>query len=206
MEGHYFMDKQKKANHPKVEIKKDGPVTSEIVRQLVKAAVIKLGDKVSKEEKVSIAKALTKVFEQGIPPKEALEIGDNEMSQLYSAAFQMFTSGKFPEAREMFKMLLLFDPHQSGFAVSLGACHHHLKDYQYALEAYLLASKLAPTDPVPLFYAYDCCKALNNPHGAAIMLSNVIAQAGDNKVYAKVKERAKILLEDLEKQLVQPTT
>jgi type III secretion system low calcium response chaperone LcrH/SycD len=193
------MDKQK--HQPNFNLDKEAPITPDLVRQVIKSALIKMGDQATKEQKVELAKMLTLVFEQGKTPREAMKITEVELSHLYSAAFQLFSSGKFVEAREMFKMLITLEPYEPGFSVSLGACHHHLKDYEYALQAYLLASKLAPEDPVPLFYAYDCYKTLKDIPAAAIMLSNVVAKAGDNPVYAKVKERAAILLDELEKEI-----
>lgn len=198
------MEKQK--NNPvktQVQVDNDAPITSEVIRHHIKDAVVKLGDKATKEEKLDVAKVLTKIFEQGMTPREAMKITEVETSEFYSAAYQMFSNGKFVEARELFKLLLVLEPTEAGFALSLGACHQHLKDYEYALEAYMLASTLSSADPVPLFYAYECYKILNDPTSASIMLSNVIYKSGDNPAYQKVKGRAELLLKELEKQMAQ---
>jgi len=41
---------------------------------------------------------------------------------------------------------------------------------------------------------------MNNKPGAGMMLCNVISKAGDDPKYAKIKERAKVLLATLEKE------
>lgn len=195
------MDNPKSTQRPKVEIDKEAPITSDIVRQLIKDTVLKMGPTVPKEQKLELAKVLTKVFEQGMSPREAMKISETELAQLYSYAYQMFTTGKYLEARELFKMLLTLEPGEAGFALSLGACHHHLGHYEHALDAYMLASALTPADPIPLFYAYGCYLNLKDLPAAGVMLSNVVAKAGDTPQYAKLKERAVMLLEGLEKQL-----
>lgn len=174
------------------------PITAEGMRTLIKAAVSKTGTQQTKEEKIEQAKLLVKIFEGGMIPKEAMKISDKELASLYSFAFELAKSGKYAEARELFKYLCMLDPTESDFALSLGVCHHHLKDYKFAATAYMLASALNFDDPVPYFYAYDCCMQLKNPVSAAIMLQNVIDKAGDDAKYAQMKQRAKVLLDELQ--------
>lgn len=177
-------------------------ISKEEVRSYIKSAVNKLGPEFSKEEKKEHAQLLVKIFEQGLSPKEAMKISDEEMSQIYSFAFHKFSAGNYEDARELFKMLLSLEPFNSEFATALGVCHHRLKNYELALQCYMLNSVLAPQDPVGLFYAYDCFMNLNNEIAAAIMLSNVIARAGDQPMYTKIKTDAQSLLERLEKKIV----
>lgn len=179
-------------------------LNSESIREQIKSIVSKMGPNVSKEEKKEHAKLLLKIFEKGMSPREAMQISDLDISQIYSFAYSKFNSGKYSDACELFKMLVLLEPMKSDFATSLGVCHHRLKNYKEALSAYMLGAALNPTDPVPIFYAYDCFLNLEEKASACIMLCNVISRAGDIPKYAKIKERAKLLLETLEKEL-QPT-
>lgn len=177
-------------------------ISQEEVRGYIKEAVSKLGPQVSKEQKKEVAKLFVKVFEQGEMPKSAMGISEEEIAQLYSFAYHQFISGKYEDARELFKYLLSLDPANSSYATCLGVCHHRLKDYDFALHAYMLAAFLAPQDPLPLFYAYDCFNSLNNEPAAAVMLSNVVARAGDNKLYENMKKNAQTLLERLEQKIL----
>jgi len=179
----------------------DGLPTEDL-RNLIKSVVLKMGSQFTKEEKKEHARMLIKIFEKGMTPKEVMEITDEEISQIYSYAYHLFSGGKYLEARELFKMLVLLEPRQGQFATALGVCFHRLKEYDNALSIYMLSAILLPSDPVPLFYAYDCFMKLNEPVSAGIMLCNVISRAGDQKSYAKIKEDAQKLLEELEKQIV----
>lgn len=177
-------------------------LSSEELRQMIKATVMKMGPEVSKEEKQAQAKILVKVFEQGMAPKDALNFSKEDIVQIYSYAYSLFTGGKYKESSELFKMLLMLDPKQVDFATALGVCYHRLKNYKFAIKAYMLSSLLDPENPVPIFYAYDCCKNINDLVSAGMMLCKVIKVAEKREKYAKLKEKAEALLESLEKEIV----
>lgn len=178
------------------------PVSKEELRDAIKSAVNQLGPQVSKDEKKEHAKLLVKIFEQGMSPKQAMNISEEEILQIYSFAYHNFSTGKFAEARELFKVLLTLDPMNADFATALGVCHHRLGDYDLALACYMLNAFLAPKDPVALFYGYDCLINLKDEASAAMLLSSVIARAGDQKIYGKVKQDAQKLFERLEQKLI----
>lgn len=179
------------------------PLSKDELHQHIKSAVSKLGPNVSKEEKIEHGKILVKIFEKGMLPKEAMNISDEEIAQLYSFAYHQFSEGKYEDARELFKMMLSLEPLNPDFATALGVCHHRLKDFEYALQCYMLATMAAPDNPVPLFYAYDCFMNLNDEVCAGIMLCNVIAKAGNETKYEHIKSDAQIRLDQLQKKLVE---
>lgn len=180
-----------------------GGIKQEEVRDYIKSAVNKLGPKFSKDEKKEHAKLLVKIFEQGLPPKEAMGLKDEEIAELYSFAYHKFSSQKYQDAREMFKVLLSLDPYNPYYSTALGICHHRLKNYEYALPCYMLSYFLDQANPVNLFYAYDCYINLKDDVSAAIMLSNVIAKSGELSTYAQMKKKAEALFEVLHKKIEQ---
>lgn len=164
------------------------------IREAVKMTVSKMGPDVSKEEKLEHAKLMVKIFEKGMSPKQAMNVSDEEMSIFYKYAYNMFNSGKYAEACELYKMLFVLDPIEASFGMSLGACYHKMKDYESAIMVYLMESQIWPYDPTPLFYCYDCYLRSNNPEGAFIMLNATIKTAQDQPRYAQLKEKAEMLL------------
>jgi type III secretion system low calcium response chaperone LcrH/SycD len=180
-------------------------LSQEKVRESIKSVVTQMGPNISKDEKKEHAKLLVKIFEQGISPKEAMKVTDREIAEIYSFAYHKFSSEQYEEAKELFKMLLTLEPGNAEFATALGVCYHRLKDYNNALTCYMLNTILAPEDPIALFYAYDCLINLKDEASAAMMLSNVIARAGDQKKYEKIKEDAKKIYERLEQKLINET-
>lgn len=177
-------------------------IPSEELREHIKSAVRKLGPEVSKQQKIDHGKLLVNIFEKGMSPKEAMEISDEEIAQIYSFAYHQFSAGKFEEARELFKMLLTLEPINADFATALGVCHHRLKDYEYAVQCYMLATLFDAENPVPLFYAYDCFTNLGNEFAAGAMLCNVIKLAGDKPEYEHIKNDAQLRLDQLEKKII----
>lgn len=171
------------------------------LRDMIKEAVLQLGPTVSKEQKQEHARLLVKIFEKGMTPKEAMNLSSQELGYLYSYAYSLFGAKKYKEAAELYKLLFILDPTYPDFATALGVCYHQLKDYQNALNAYMTAAVLDPTNPVPLFYAYDCFINVKERASAGIMLCNTIAKCGSDPKYAKIKERAQLLLDNLEKEL-----
>jgi type III secretion system low calcium response chaperone LcrH/SycD len=176
-------------------------ISSEELHGYIKTAVNKAGHHLSKEEKKEHAKLLLQIFEKGMSPKQAMKISDEEMAQIYSFAYHHFNSGKYSDAREMFKLMLMLDPLNIDFATSLGICHHRLKNFDLALPCYMLAAFLDIKNPVCYFYAYDCYVNLKDELSAAIMLGNVIARAGNEAVYAHIKNDAQARLDPLLKKL-----
>lgn len=172
------------------------------IRGYIKSAVNKLGPNVSKEEKKEHAKLLVKIFEEGMTPKDAMKITDDEMAQMYSYAYHLCSTQKYEEALDMFKMLFTLDPSNPDFSTAVGVCHHRLQHYDYAIQCYLVSSILAPQNPISLFYAYDCYMKLNEVAPAGIMLCNVIARAGDQPLYAKVKKDAQAFLDQMQQKII----
>jgi type III secretion system low calcium response chaperone LcrH/SycD len=177
-------------------------ITPDKIHGYIKEAVKKLGPEFSKEEKIEHGKLLVKIFEKGMTPKEAMQISDEEVAQIYSFAYNQFTLGKFEDARELFKMLLTLELN-GDFATALGICHHRLKDYEYAIHCYMLASFLDSTNPVPLFYAYDCFMNLNDEFSAGVMLCNVITKAEGQPNYENIKNDAQMRYDQLQKKIIE---
>lgn len=183
--------------------KTEPELNAKFVRSAIKSTVAKMGPEFTKEQRKEHAKILVKIFEKGLTPQEAMNVSDTEIAEMYNFARNLFDSGKYVEARELFKMLCTLSPYEAGFAIALGACHHKLNDYKNALTAYMLGAGLEKDNPVPLFYCYDCFLKSNDQVSAGIMLCNVIARSGDQPQYAEIKERASLLLEPLEKEIAE---
>lgn len=164
------------------------------VREMIKDIVTKMGPDVSAEEKKEHAKVLIKIFEKDMRPQQAMNISDEEMSLFYSYAYQLFNSGKYPEACELFKMLFVLNPEEGGFASALAACYHKMKDYETAATFYMMHAQMSPFDPVPLFYCYDCLMNTKNFESAYLTLRAVIGRAKDKPEYEKLQDKAEALL------------
>lgn len=164
------------------------------IREAIKHVASKMGPNVPIEEKKEHAKVLVKIFEKGMTAKQAMNISDEDVSVIYSYAYQLFNSGKYAEACELFKMLLVLDPQEAGFASALAACYHKMKDYETAMIMYMTHAQLSPFDPVPLLYSYDCFLRMGNPEGAYLVLCAAAKRAEGEPKYEKLQAKIEALL------------
>lgn len=172
------------------------------LKALVKDAVSSLGPEYSKEDKLTQAKLLMKIVTEGKTPREILKLSDEDICHLYSFANSLFNSGKYDEARVLFRMLYMYDPLQTDFTMALAVCHHKLKEYDKALNLYKEAGQRDLLNPLPSFYAYDCCCHLGVFVAAGVMLCQTIARCDEPK-YDKLKHKAELLLEQLGKDIAE---
>lgn len=188
---------------PKIKVKSEENLTPELIRELIKSVISTMGPQYTAEEKKEHAKLLLKIFEKGMDPYQALKLSQEDIGYLYLVAYRLFNAGKYKEACEAFKMLTFLVPSNAGYYTSLGVCYHKMNQHEAATKCYLGASCADLTDPVPLFYCYDCYLNMKDIISAGIVLSNAVARCGDNPRYAKLKGRASLLLEGIKKEITE---
>lgn len=138
-----------------------------------------------------------KVCVDGKAPKEVFDVPDSVVEELYSLASVLFKNGKFLEAGEIFRHLLLLQPKSYPYALGFAACTEELKAYAIALKGYTLAALNDCKNPLPLFRAAECAHKLKNKEVEKDFLQRVVQVAGDEKRYSELKEKAALSLKGL---------
>lgn len=174
---------------------------SDEVRQKIMQVVNAHGANMTKEQKKDYAKFLYKIFNEGMSPKEAMEIPEAQIAIIARNAYNFFSTGHYKEASDLFEILQTLEPTKAFFAISLGVCYHRMKNYEKALTNYIKATVFDLKDPVPFFYAYDCCLNLNSEVLALMMIRNAIKRAGDEPKYAVLKQKATLIEQALDKKV-----
>ena len=164
----------------------------------VDEAAAKLNEKLSDE----VAKTFTLAFEAGVPPKNALGINDSRIEELYAQGYRYYNTGRFGDALNNFRMLTFFDPTQAKFVFGLAACLHMLKEYDKAVETYLLSSMMDPKNPIPHFHSSDCYLKMNDKPSALIALRMAVECAQDKPEFQILKDRALLSIEGLRNEIV----
>lgn len=136
-----------------------------------------------------------------IPPKDALGLTDEAVEGMYSQAYRLYNTGKYSEAAQMFRLLVMLNPAQPKFTFGLGACMHLLKEYRNAIELYTMSASLDKTSPLALYHLSDCYLQIKDKLAAVVALEMVIKRAGDNSAHRVLKDRAKMTLENLKTEL-----
>lgn len=170
-------------------------------RQAIKEAADKLGEHL-KSEKGNQLKALTdKTLKNGISIKLLSGITDEKEESIYGQAYLLYNTGRYRDAIEIFRVLIMLNSTEPKYMMGLAACFHMLKGYENAISTYTLVSFLDPENPVPYFHASDCAIQMNDKLAACVSLQMAINKAENKPEFKTLKERAEITLEGLKKDL-----
>jgi type III secretion system low calcium response chaperone LcrH/SycD len=173
----------------------------EMIRQLIKDLVAKTPQDLSETEKAQYEDIMIKIFEEHQKPKDVLGFSDETMEYIYSYGYRLYNNGNYRKAAEIFIILVILEPLDPRFTLALGAANHRLNNWTEAIDNYYRCSLQDPTSPLPFYYMYDCYRQNDLLEESALCLEEVIKRAGDQKAFAKMKEKSRLTLEGLRKQI-----
>lgn len=108
-------------------------------------------------------------------------ITDDEMEAVYTVAYNHYAVGRYEDAEEIFKFLVIFDHLNETYWMGLGACRQARKNFKEALAAYRhVVGHLNIENYKAAYYAAECLLALGDKGNADKALDTV-------KFYADVK-------------------
>lgn len=167
----------------------------------VSQGIEKLGAKLKESESENYSAVLKKATDGAIVPKDLMNIDDAKIESVYAQAYRYYNTGKFKEASELFRYLMMINPIEAKYTLGLAACFHLLKDYNAAAQVYLLCGILDTNSPIPGFHASDCYLQMNDKVSALVSLNMAIDKSGNRPEYQVLKDRAKLTVETLKKEL-----
>lgn len=136
----------------------------------------------------------TKIFEEGALPKEALGFDDNTIEAIYAYGYRLYQAARYQDAGCIFQFLCSIEGADPRFYLGVGACLHRLEKYETAAFFYEVAAQLDTENPMPLYYASDCRIKEGSLAMAKSHLEQVMNLGKKHPAYAKVGERAEMLL------------
>jgi len=171
----------------------------ENLSQFVDEAAKKNKLKISNEEKADIINKLTETVSNGVPAGKVFNLSKEQIVQIYTFAMKELKAGHFNNACELFKILVTLMPDELSFYIGLGVCHQRMKRYDEAICVFITASVRDETNPIALYYAYDCLMKKGNVIGAQAILNEVIRISKGQPIYKHIEEKSKLLLASVEK-------
>ena len=135
--------------------------------------------------------------------KDMLGISDESAEGIYGQAYLLYNTGRYKDAGEIFRLLIMMNSTESKYLIGLAACYHMMKEYQSAGSTYNLASIVDPENPIPFFHASDCYLQLGDKVSAASMLEMAVKRSGAKPQFATLKQRAEITLNSIKKEIEQ---
>lgn len=134
--------------------------------------------------------------------QEALNLSDEALEYLYCRGYRFYKLGKYKEARGLFQLLYLLRAVDIRFSMGIAASYHMEKDYQNAINWYLLCAAVDADSPLPFYHMSDCFLKMNQKLSAYIVLKLLSQRVtNDDPKYAVIKERSLRLMETLAKEL-----
>jgi type III secretion system low calcium response chaperone LcrH/SycD len=172
-------------------------------KQQVKNAAEAVGKGMGESLTDNLAEAMMETMKSGKIPREALGFSNERMETIYGQAYRLYNTGKFAEAMQLFRVLLIAEPTDPKYYLGMAACFHMMKDYTNAARLYMICSVVDATSPIPCFHAADCYIQLRERASAIMSLEMGIKRAGDRPEYQVLKERSLLMIENLKKELSQ---
>lgn len=137
----------------------------------------------------------------GLPAKDSLDIPPEHLESIYSLAHNLYENGKYDEAANLFRLLIMIDHFEYKYHFGLAACMQMLEDYLKACTAYMMAASIDIKTPLPHYHAAECFLKMQEPGSACISLDLAIEAAGNQKEFSILKERCLLTREKLIKYL-----
>ena len=160
-----------------------------------------LGDKIQKEAAGPAGQVAKKMSSAGMMPKELLGLNDAMIEGIYGQAYRLYNTGKYREAGQLFRLLVMLSSTEAKYAMGLAACLHMIKDFKAAVEAYMLCSVIDSTSPIPHYHASDCYIQMKDRLSAIISLEMAKRSCGDKPEYKTLKDRAQMTILSLKKEI-----
>lgn len=153
------------------------------------------------DTKMDVSELMTEFMEKKSVPKEALDMRAQELEAVYGQAYRLYNTGKFKDAVDLFRLLIMAEPAESKYALGMAACFHMLKEFTNAVKAYSLYALMDTENPIPYFHQADCFIQMGDPIGAMIALETAVKRAGNKPQYQVLKDRSLMMIQSLDKEV-----
>lgn len=175
----------------------------------IKKAVEQLGKQIKLDTNLgtnqNIDKLASDFMEKGHMPKDIMNLSDQQMEGLYAQAYNFYQTGRYKDAIQIFRLLIMLNANDVKYSMGLAACLHMMKDYKNAAQTYTLCSILDPQSPVPFYHMSDCFLGMKDSYSAIVALDMAIKRAGDKKEFQMLKDRAVLTMENLKQEIKEKT-
>lgn len=169
--------------------------------ELITKALAKSGKLTTPEKAKQYEEMLTKILSNNESPLKVCGFTPEILEAFYGCAQRLYTNGKYKDAGIIFNLLTYLNVSEYKYVMGSAACAHMQKNYLDALTHYNSCFYLDTSTPLPSYHASDCYLKLNLPMLAIQCLNAAILQAGNNPSYAKLKERAQMTKDAIQKEI-----
>lgn len=147
-------------------------------------AATKIDNPVNDEQMVKI---IWDAVNSGATLKDLHGISDDMMDNLYAHAYDFYSNGRLDDAEKFFRFLCIYDFYNTQYIMGLAAVCQMKKEYQKAIELYVLAFALMKNDYRPVFFTGQCHMNLRRAAKARQCFELVCEQSEDSELRNKAQ-------------------
>lgn len=170
----------------------------------IKKATEHTGAQISSDKAKHYSQTRDKMMKQAVTPKEAMGLSDSMVEGIYGQAYRLYNTGKYKDASQLFRLLIMLNSTEPKYALGLAACFHMLKEYKSAIQMYTLCGIMDPSTPIPYYHSSDCFLQMNDKVSALVSLEMAVKRSGEKAEFRTLKDRALLTIESLKKELGNP--
>ena len=145
------------------------------------ATMDRIKPEMNPKQRAKFKGVIEKIFKDGQIPHEAMGLGNEMLENLYAYGNNLFSSGNYKKAHQLYMGLCYLKPTDWRFLFALAAAYHKMNDYSSAIVGYVYCANLDRENPQPMFYLYDCFMQKLNFNAALEALIEAIKRCGDKK-------------------------
>jgi len=146
---------------------------------------------------------IKQLLEKGIKPKDIIGLNDTMVEGIYGQAYRLYNAGKYKEAIQLFRLLIMLNAMEAKYTMGLAACYHMLKEYENAIAAYTSCGVIDPLSPIPYYHVSDCYLKMEDKRSALIALEFALKRVGEKPEFAIIKDRIIRSIESLKQEINQ---
>lgn len=168
-------------------------------KEEVRKAIEKMGLKLDGEQGKEMDQLSKTAITERLLPKNAMGLSDAMVEGLYSQAYRLYNTGKYKDASQLFRLLIMIDSTEAKYTMGLAACFHMLKEYESAVSTYALCALIDPDSPIPFYHSSDCYIQMKDLVSAIIALEMAVKRAAGKPEFQSLQDRALMTIESLKK-------
>jgi len=172
----------------------------------LRQAVEELGLKLAPQLQAQMQGIFDNITKKGESMKDVLGLNEKVVEGIYGQAYRLYNAGKYKEASQLFRLLIMLNGTESKYAMGLAACFHMLKEYVAAAELYSVCGLLDALNPIPYYHASDCYLAVGDKTSAIVALEMAAARSRERPIYSQLKDRALLTLSTLKQEMLASQT
>lgn len=171
-------------------------------KEQLKKAAESVGSNLKAAQPEAVKSAVQKATRKGGSPKDALGLTDAMIEGIYGQAYRLYNTGKYKEAGQIFRLLLMINAAEPKYSLGLAACFHMKKEFENAISAYTTCSFMDPESPIPYYHLADCYIQLEDIPSAIVALQTAVEKSGAKPEYKTLKDRAALMIEGMKKEFI----